>query len=288
MGCISSKGFGRSMSIHERFSQGVHALAIGAFPGDDFHMTAREKDRIITLIKIASSKNLRGLRYVEADTDDSTLCNKPCNDVEERYEEKRRSQISGSTELPESSAVSESDPNGQGSGRCRSFHTLEEFDELLEKIKLFEARIEEANADDGFESKLEEAQPTTRDSLDTFPLSEDDEMSSSEARLSQDNIPGTGWRRKAIGRGLQSLKLPISARAELSTVGSLKEWIHAGDDIYSPGSYETPKFGNYEMEDKNFAMFSPELVAVFEECMQQMESEELAIVKRMESEELAD
>uniref|UniRef100_A0A7N0UJR3 Uncharacterized protein n=1 Tax=Kalanchoe fedtschenkoi TaxID=63787 RepID=A0A7N0UJR3_KALFE len=280
MGCISSKGMSRSMSIHERFSQGLHALAIGVLPGEDFHLSARERDRFITLIKIASGKKLRSFQYVEADDADENLMYTKA--PEEQGGEKTKKQPSDSTaELPRSvnPAVgqnAESECRQTDQSFARSFHTLEEFDELVEKIKSFEARRIE-NTDDGSKSAAE-----------TFPLCEDD--SDDGGVLSEGKPPdcaGAGWKRKAMGRGLKSLLLPASAttRPELSTVASLKEWIHAGGDIFSADSYVTPKFGSYATDLHDQVMFSPELVAAFEECMQQMEAEELNIVQQMEENE---
>lgn len=295
MGCISSKGMGRSMSIQERFNQGFHALTIG----EDFHMTSRERDRIITLIKSASGKNLMGFRYVGDDIDESI---KTCTSVEEQDEKGRKSQASESAELPEISKLGQNVANetnwidpGSANARCRTFHTLEEFEEMIQKVKLFESRIVE-DANGRVESEV--VASSTSDSLETCRLFEDKDILSNNGRLSQsqDKIPDdvsivttpksvdatSGWKRKAMARQIESLILPISAKSELSSVGSLKQWIHAGGDIYSPETYVTPKFGSYATDRGEFGMFSPELVAVFEECMQQMEAEEVAIVKQME------
>ena len=62
--------------------------------------------------------------------------------------------------------------------------------------------------------------------------------------------------------------------------------------IYSPGSYVTPKFGSYNAPSPTIAMpqddakqdvavFSPELLAAFEDCMQQLQVEEDTILKQI-------
>jgi len=95
-----------------------------------------------------------------------------------------------------------------------------------------------------------------------------------------------GFKRKAMAKGLESLRIPPSI--EFPTISSLREWLHAGDQVYSPGSYVTPKFGNYALpirrsvdESSEDYIFNPELVTAFEQCMHELEAEEESILKQI-------
>lgn len=248
------------MSIHDRFNHG-------------FHMTSTQKDRIFTLIKIASGKNLTGFRYIESDDEITT---EPRSILEAQ---KNNIKPSDSTELQQISNLEHkktptTDVDQSSATITRKFHTLEEFEELMEKLNLFETRIiENAYTKDEFESLPREITCNTSNlTNDEIPIAAD----------SKNLDESAGWKRKAMGRQLESLKLPIAAKAEFLKVGSLKEWMNAGEDIYSPETYVTPKFGSYEIERREFGVFSPELVAVFEECMRRMDAEEVDIVKQIE------
>lgn len=95
-----------------------------------------------------------------------------------------------------------------------------------------------------------------------------------------------GSKRKAMAKGLESLRIPPSI--EFPTITSLREWLHAGGQVYSPGSYVTPKFGSYSLpirrsvdESSEDYIFNPELVAAFEQCMHELEAEEENILKQI-------
>ena len=107
-----------------------------------------------------------------------------------------------------------------------------------------------------------------------------------EIRAQEGNIIEKGFKRKAIAEGLESLRIPPTI--EFPTISSLREWIHAGGQVYSPGSYVTPKFGSYSLpipvnidECSKDYIFNPELVAALEQCMHQLEEEEESILKQI-------
>ncbi|XP_057765204.1 uncharacterized protein LOC130985970 [Salvia miltiorrhiza] len=75
-----------------------------------------------------------------------------------------------------------------------------------------------------------------------------------------------GSKRKAVARGLKTLELEFPANATL---------------IYSPGTYVTPKFGGYNAPVPQNAVFSPDLIAAFEDCMQHLQLEEDTILEHM-------
>uniref|UniRef100_A0A2P2K4N4 Uncharacterized protein n=1 Tax=Rhizophora mucronata TaxID=61149 RepID=A0A2P2K4N4_RHIMU len=88
-----------------------------------------------------------------------------------------------------------------------------------------------------------------------------------------------------MAKGLDSLEIPQTI--EFQTVASLREWLHAGGEIYSPGSYVTPNFGSYalpnsgtENECGDTVTFNPELVDALQECMRQLEAEAESILQQ--------
>ncbi|XP_020264263.1 uncharacterized protein LOC109840152 isoform X1 [Asparagus officinalis] len=91
-----------------------------------------------------------------------------------------------------------------------------------------------------------------------------------------------GPKRKAMAKELTSLKMP---GFEFSRAGSLKEWLSQGGQVFSPGSYITPKFGNF-VENRlhngeNAIEFDPELVEQFEQAMDQLTIEEEFVLKEI-------
>lgn len=105
------------------------------------------------------------------------------------------------------------------------------------------------------------------------------------------SICDTGLKRTAMAKGLESLQIPSAV--ELKSIGSLREWLHGGGGgggcVESPGDHVTPKFGKYNKswpefgeERKEESIFDPELLAAFEEFIQQLEIEEERILEKME------
>ncbi|XP_010252892.1 PREDICTED: uncharacterized protein LOC104594338 [Nelumbo nucifera] len=95
-----------------------------------------------------------------------------------------------------------------------------------------------------------------------------------------------GLRRKAMAKGLTTLK--IQSAIEFPSVGSLKEWLDVGGQLFSPGSYVTPKFGCFSLpsptnknECNDGSVFDMELVTAFEEAMRQLKEEEKYILKQI-------
>ncbi|KAJ4799507.1 Caffeoyl-CoA O-methyltransferase 2 [Rhynchospora pubera] len=97
----------------------------------------------------------------------------------------------------------------------------------------------------------------------------------------------SGAKRKARARALAELELPAF---EFAKSGSLKEWLLKGGQIFSPGSYITPKFGvsvqnegivngSKREELREGSVFDPELLAQFEEAIEEMKKEEESVLK---------
>ena len=70
----------------------------------------------------------------------------------------------------------------------------------------------------------------------------------------------------------------------ISKSGSLRDWLRQGGQIFSPGSYVTPRFGTSPPAERGGgpageqqqqqALFDPELVAQFERAMEQLSEDE--------------
>ncbi|KAJ0081368.1 hypothetical protein Patl1_09619 [Pistacia atlantica] len=195
------------------------------------------------------------------------------------------------------------DENNKGitRARSRSFHTVEEYDALVEKLRSSRAMAdaEQIRFSSKEESSLQLHHFKQSQSEDEAQVEEKGVLFSSGTETTvagtreEPNVENAetsmfkGSKRKVIANGLESLEIP--ATIEFPRVGSLREWVHVGGQVYSPGAFVTPKFGSYalpisEPENKCIqgTIFDPELVAAFDECMEQLEEEEETILKQIE------
>lgn len=136
-------------------------------------------------------------------------------------------------------------------GPSRSFRTVEDFDALV------------AANDQSLER------------------SEDIKKEAEEGRLLvRNDSREKGSKRKAMAKELTALKVP---GFEFTRGGSLREWLSQGGQVFSPGSYITPKFGNFVSpganNGDNAIFFDPELVEQFEQAMERLTIEEESILK---------
>lgn len=163
---------------------------------------------------------------------------------------------------------------GNGVVRSRSFHTVEEYDALLEKLLLTRS-LQDDN--ENLEEEVE--------IIDVTESAIEDESLVVEEKDS-------GNKRHAVAKRLDSLKIP--ATIEFTAIGSLREWLQGGGKVYSPGTaYVTPKFGSYcssnsKMNNESGSttesggyVFNPELVTAIEEHMQELEVEEETIIMQI-------
>ncbi|XP_030467520.1 uncharacterized protein LOC115686389 [Syzygium oleosum] len=216
----------------------------------------------------------------------------------------------------------------KGIGRSRSFHTVEEYDALLARILSTSSSHDDNVAENQEkipypESSMHSAQnkyniktvdrtpqkddvfvndEAVKDDLITLLASGSEtkelipsslEPCTSNELIAKDDVAqeercmvNRRFKRKAIARGLESLAIPTMI--EFPAVASLREWLPAGGQVYSPGAYTTPKFGTYSLpESKNLCeatednIFTKELVTAFEEHMQELEAEEETILKQI-------
>lgn len=151
----------------------------------------------------------------------------------------------------------------KGVGRSRSFHTVEDYDSMLQRMLL------SSSQNDGNNNIKLSCSYNGIDELSSF---KDDDME-------KGSVCETGSKRKAMAKGLESLRIPSAV--ELQSIGSLEEWLHADDGGGCVGSYVTAKVGfedktcfEFGKEWKEESVFDPEMLAAFEEFIQQFESEE--------------
>lgn len=184
----------------------------------------------------------------------------------------------------------------KGKLRAWSFHTVEEYNAILEKICLSR---EEQTGFNGKDNGSEHAEPATKQS----PLKNGTQVKENAVFGEKEFLFSTtegsnvvedaaenfekGFKRKARANELKSIKVPETI--EFQGVSSLKEWLDAGGQVYSSGTYVTPKFGSYTLPSfesankcSDSAIFDPELVAAFEKCMEKLEVEEESILKQIE------
>lgn len=194
------------------------------------------------------------------------------------------------------------DQDYKGVGRSRSFHTVEEYDAMMERIMF--SHVHNDDYDQYMKNHVAKVQETPqsipRNQYETNKdhSSEPDikevipNVSSSSIKKDgpqETSTCDTGLKRKALMKGLESLQIPSAA--EFRKTGSLKDWLQNGGNISSPspGEYVTPKFGNYNKPKSKFSeeyrddsIFDPELVAAFEVFLEQLEVEEDGIIEQIE------
>uniref|UniRef100_J3MU55 Uncharacterized protein n=1 Tax=Oryza brachyantha TaxID=4533 RepID=J3MU55_ORYBR len=163
-------------------------------------------------------------------------------------------------------------------GRARSFRTVEEYDALVTQSGSPEQAAGACSADHQDATSAEQCKP-----------SEQEEAAASGS--------GGGNKRRARARQLGELKVPTAF--DFSKSGSLRDWLLHGGQIFSPGSYVTPKFGTTTAapqergvdhageprpQPQQHSVFDPELVAQFEQAMERLsKDEERALEKILEA-----
>lgn len=269
MGCISSKAFCRSISIREELSHGFQSSASA---WEELITSNGSKDQLFALLSSSkhrsssfklpstvdlSSKNSPGLN---PDVDGVSV---PDHGGGEGEPDLRRSKSCQLARDNENKLDRRNDKNQIGS---RSFHTVEEYDALLDRIHKLSRIKDEYSWED----------------VNSVDTSKDSPKNESGIRggLDLEN----GWKRKAVAKGLKSLDVPS---IEFPAVARLKQRV----GVEGTTCYVTPKFGSYNVapaqekdSEESSRVFSPELVAAFEDCMQQLQVDEESILREIEME----
>ncbi|WOK92008.1 hypothetical protein Cni_G00699 [Canna indica] len=102
-----------------------------------------------------------------------------------------------------------------------------------------------------------------------------------ESDLKKELASKIGSRRKATAEEIATLKVPS---IKFSKTISLKDWLRQG----SPGSYITPKFGNFSLPEAKYGdnkddktLFDPDMLAQFEQAMNQLTRDEELILQHL-------
>ncbi|KAK3218730.1 hypothetical protein Dsin_012700 [Dipteronia sinensis] len=348
MGCISSKLVSRSLSFQEELNQSLHrrrGANDNSKSSSSGHFLALLSSANLQPNQILSSESnkcskptVELVRKENSDTWELKASleqegNQPASPVQPKVRESvevdlaRRSKSfhwfedyevsSLATESFDRITERRSNRTNGGRPRTRSFHTVEEFDEMVGRICLSRAgQTGFGGKEDGslqlhhsksssdlshaahkpYQDEYGVEKNTVIEEMGTLFRSLQrpenvipslDRSSKKEEITRKGNIFVKGLKRKAMANELESLKIPPSV--EFPGVAALREWIHAGGQVYSPSTYVTPKFGSYNLPKSGLAikcsddtLFAPELVAAFEECMEQLEVEEESILKQTE------
>lgn len=340
MGCISSKAIARSMSIREELNHGFQSRSaaweelLTSHSGNDqlfalvcsantmttkistssFTLPSRDPDTAPQTKYLANAWDL--IPDINGKTEGKSALDALGEPHFGRFTRSKSCQILGEIDMigvaPETGGLSENkldwkDKNLTGS---RSFHTVEEYDALLERIHKFRTRSMDSFEHYYSQDKSLEISSSHGDQNDNYSQRTTTDCLKKEAVIEADRILDhgdstlgnfdnfknvvrvddtheTGWKRKAIAKGLKSLDVPT---IDFPAVARLRQRTQAENQVYSPGTYITPKFGSYnakvtpvrqEEAGARKSVFSPELVAAFENCMQQLQEEEDSILSHM-------
>ncbi|KAJ6799033.1 uncharacterized protein M6B38_109630 [Iris pallida] len=253
MGCVSSKIITKSASFRDDWSR----LSFRRRKGDGVDELILSKNGGEQLVALLCTANSVARRLKEGST--------PAH--EQPDENKDSSQLEHSTE--EAADKNQNDIEDQGSksmisdstSPSRRFRTIEDFDAMLA------ARQQSSGG----------SQSPVKCELDRV------EPAEAKNRGGGDERPGS--RRKAMAKELAALSIPSTSSSsfEFSRAGSR---LLLGGQAPSPGSYVTPKFGNLDdraqrAKEAAVAVFDPELIAHFEQAMEQLTMEEDRILEKI-------
>ncbi|KAG8385932.1 hypothetical protein BUALT_Bualt03G0096600 [Buddleja alternifolia] len=319
MGCISSKAIGRSMSIREELNHGFQSTSVAAW--EELLTSHSGNDQLFAFVRSSTNKRrTSSLALPPTDPQTPQYSFNVIADNDEKPEAKPTTEIAGELDFirftrskscqilreketlnlaTESDGLNENklDWKDKSLAGSTSFHTVEEYDALLERIHKLtasngsfddccsspEVKSRQSNALD--EHQMDGCnQRVTEDSLNQEDPSSLDKFKNVLQGGSASGCE-TGWKRKERAKELKNLDV---LNIDFPRV---KKWIQMEGEVYSPGTYVTPKFGSYNtkvtpaMEEKGSGednVFSPDLLAAFEDCMEQLQVEEDTILSHMD------
>ncbi|WOH07154.1 hypothetical protein DCAR_0626583 [Daucus carota subsp. sativus] len=313
MGCISSKFITKSLSFREDHSnrkRGINGLTVldELFTSDDGNSGSNDH-QFFALVSKLRTGDFVPKKSLESNDKETINTWELMAGLEEQAEQKEDEKLSSvAQEIMNSKGVEldklkrsksceiinlatafglNDDQENKGVGRSRSFHTVEEYDAMMERIMLSVHNDENDQYMNNDVAKFQE----TDQSISSEPDIKEVIPSVSSQSINTDGGQETdtydaGLKRKALSKGL-SLQIPSAA--EFRKTGSLKDWLQNGGNAGSPGEYVTPKFGNYNKpksklseEYRDDSIFNPELVAAFEEFLERLEVEENSVLEQIE------
>lgn len=253
MGCVSSKIMTKSASFREELNLSLRSRRGTDEVVDEITITKNDRDH--QLLALLCTANAVALRLKESSPAQepserkNPSVNSNSNSIGTQEAEGNDIETINSWELLDGLEDDDSDQNASNDsvGPSRGFRTVEDFDALMA-----------ANNLPGIDKEAEE-----------------------EGRLlvRDDSREKGGSKRKALAKELTALKVP---GFEFTRGGSLREWLSQGGQVLSPGSYVTPKFGNFVCPGTgNDICFDPELVEQFEQAMERLTTEEESIIQEI-------
>ncbi|XP_066330906.1 uncharacterized protein [Miscanthus floridulus] len=295
MGCVSSKILAKSGSFQEKVSCSLgHSFQRSSAIEEIILSTSKSNgDQFLALLRssTSSARKAKELAEVHSPATAPAPAEPPAKietiDVSEllagleeegcctaeQARERRQSSRDGSP-APWPASVSD----GGAAGRARSFRTVEEFDAMVL------TQQEQTQSESGSSSGRATALATEHE--EELATATAAAASTAEAELSggSGSKAAAGAKRRARARQLGELSVPAAAfDFSISKSGSLRDWLRQGGQIFSPGSYVTPRFGTSPTPaergggaagEQQQALFDPELVAQFERAMEQLSEDE--------------
>ena len=273
MGCISSKVLSRSGSLREKANQGLQRSSL--VEEIILSNSKRNGDQFLALLRTSSSaartSKVDAAEQIETINVSDLLAGLEEENAPEGAEER------GDDRKPDGGKASSPRCAYDGAaGRAVSFRTLEEFDALVSRC--------------GSPVKAEPAPapaPEPDASVEPPPQSsstEQDAIATASSGPELGEAPG-GAKRRARARQLGELS--ATPGFDFSKSGSLRDWLLGGGQMFSPGSYVTPKFGSVpaappeSAEHGERAVFDPELVAQLEEAMEELSVDEERVLREV-------
>ncbi|XP_037465839.1 uncharacterized protein LOC119337761 [Triticum dicoccoides] len=285
MGCISSKVLSRSGSLREKANQGLQRsslveeiiLSNSKRNGDQFLALLRTSSSAARSSKVdaveQSPEPASAAAKIETINVSDLLAGLEEENTAEGAEERdddRKSDGGKTSSLRYAYDVT--------AGRAVSFRTLEEFDALVSRCGSPE-KAEPAPAPAPEPDASVEVEPQAQSSC-----TEQDAMATASSAPELGETPG-GAKRRARARQLGELS--AAPGFDFSKSGSLRDWLLGGGQMFSPGSYVTPKFGSVpaappeSAEHGERAVFDPELVAQLEEAMEELSVDEERVLREV-------
>jgi tricin synthase len=289
MGCVSSKILAKSGSFQEKVSCSLgHSFQRSSAIEEIILSTSKSNgDQFLALLR-RSTSSARKAKEPEAapaavaepvakiETIDVSellagLEEESCTAAEEARERRQSSRDGPPAPWPAS--------DGGAAGRARSFRTVEEFDAMVVM-----QQEQQTQSESGSSSERPTALATEQE--EELATATAATASTAEAELSggSGSKAAVGAKRRARARQLGELNVPTAAAFDfsISKSGSLRDWLRQGGQIFSPGSYVTPRFGTSPPAERGGAaageqqqaLFDPELVAQFERAMEQLSEDE--------------
>lgn len=317
MGCISSKILTRSGSLQEKANQGFQRSGLV----EDFILSNSKSsgDQFLALLRTSSAASRRS-KADAADQSAAPASKIETIDVSELLAGLEEEEDSTGQEEDEEQEWHDDRKEGAkispwclsdgAAGSGRSFRTLEEFDAMVTRcsspeqtgpatvlapepdVSVSPPPPESSSSEQEGPATALAPEPDTSVLLLPQPPAENSSSEQDAVATASYAAPGQvetrGAKRRARARQLGELSAPAPAGFDFSKSGSLRDWLLGGGQIFSPGSYATPKFGKVaavpsesEEHGERRAVFDPELVAQLEEAMEELSVDEERVLREV-------